>query len=194
VPEEAWQTGREETGAVRQSAEVMFVSDEQRSREPHRYLAIRILKQQGSLFADGSDRRHYAIVTNLPGAGLDLIHWHRQKAGSVEHRHDILTNELAAEALPSQKFGANAAWLRPNVILYPASGGTLRAEAADATGGFTHRPAQSRPGGILALQHRRASHPPCPRNPASPRFGPGAAPFRHREGDLAGTSTTLPAV
>jgi len=48
VPEEAWQTDREETGAVRQWAEVVFVSDEQRSREPHRYLAIRILKKQGS--------------------------------------------------------------------------------------------------------------------------------------------------
>lgn len=118
VPEEAWQTDREETGAVRQWAEVMFVSDEQRSREPHRYLAIRILKKQGSLFADGSDRRHYVIVTNLPGDGLELIHWHRGKAGSVEHSHDILTNELAAEALPSQKFGANAAWVRLNVILY----------------------------------------------------------------------------
>jgi hypothetical protein len=27
-------------------------------------------------------------------------------------------NELAGAALPSQKFGANAAWLRLNVILY----------------------------------------------------------------------------
>ena len=30
----------------------------------------------------------------------------------------MLTNELAAEALPSQKFGANAAWFRLNVMLY----------------------------------------------------------------------------
>jgi hypothetical protein len=96
----------------------MFVSDEQRSPQPHRYLAIRILKKQGSLFADGSDRRHFAIVTNLPGNGLELIRWHRQKAGSIEHSHDVLTNELAAEALPSQKFGANAAWVRLNVVLY----------------------------------------------------------------------------
>jgi len=118
LPEQAWRTDREEPGAVRQWAEVAFVSDEQRSREPHRYLALRVLKKQGSLFADGSDRRHYAIVTNLPGDGLELIHWHRGKAGSVEHSHDILTNELAAEALPSQKFGANGAWVRFNVILY----------------------------------------------------------------------------
>jgi hypothetical protein len=30
----------------------------------------------------------------------------------------VLMNELAGAALPSQKFGANAAWLRLNVILY----------------------------------------------------------------------------
>ena len=33
-------------------------------------------------------------------------------------RSPCLTNELAAEALPSQKFGANAAWFRLNVMLY----------------------------------------------------------------------------
>ena len=30
----------------------------------------------------------------------------------------MLVNELAGAALPSQKFGANAAWLRLNVVLY----------------------------------------------------------------------------
>ena len=30
----------------------------------------------------------------------------------------MLKDELAAEALPSQKFGANAAWFRLNVLLY----------------------------------------------------------------------------
>jgi hypothetical protein len=48
---------------------------------------------------------------------LDLIHWQRGKAGTVEHAHHVLTNELAAEALPSQRFGANAAWFRLNALL-----------------------------------------------------------------------------
>ena len=30
----------------------------------------------------------------------------------------MLANELAAAALPSQKFGANAAWFRLNALLY----------------------------------------------------------------------------
>ena len=61
-------------------------------------------------------------MTNLPdpegGAGLDLIRFQRGKAGTVEHAHHVLTNELAAEALPSQRFCANAAWLRLNVLAY----------------------------------------------------------------------------
>jgi hypothetical protein len=118
LPEAAWQTEAQEQDALRQWAEVEFFPDESRSPQPYRYLAIRILKQQGSLFADGSDRRHFCIVTNRPGGGLELIRWHRGKAGTIEHTHDVLTNELAAEALPSQKFGANAAWVRLNVIAY----------------------------------------------------------------------------
>jgi hypothetical protein len=31
------------------------------------------------------------------------------KAGTIKHAHDIPMNELAGAALPSQKFGANAA-------------------------------------------------------------------------------------
>jgi len=35
-----------------------------------------------------------------------------------EHAHHVLTNELAAAALPSRRFGANAAWFRLNALLY----------------------------------------------------------------------------
>jgi hypothetical protein len=118
LPESAWKLDAQQSDALRQWAEVEFFPDDSRSPQPYRYLAIRILKQQGSLFADGSDRRHFCIVTNREGDGLELIRWHRGKAGTIEHAHDILTNEFAAEALPSQKFGANAAWLRLNVIAY----------------------------------------------------------------------------
>jgi len=83
---------------------------------------IRLRPRQGELLRDGAPIRHLCIVTNRSdpagGSGLDLIRWHRQKAGTIEHAHDVLTNELAGAALPSQKFGANAAWLRLNVILY----------------------------------------------------------------------------
>jgi Transposase DDE domain group 1 len=118
LPEAAWQTDAQQSDALRQWAEVEFFPEESRSPQPYRYLGIRVLKQQGDLFADGTDRRHFCIVTNRDGDGRELIRWHRGKAGTIEHAHDILTNELAAEALPSQKFGANAAWVRLNVIAY----------------------------------------------------------------------------
>jgi hypothetical protein len=81
-----------------------------------RYLALRVRPRQGELFADGSTVKHFAIVTNREGDGLTLIRWHREKAGTVEHTHHVLKNELAAAALPSGKFGPNAAWFRLNVL------------------------------------------------------------------------------
>lgn len=68
------------------------------------------------LFADGSTLKHFAIVTNREGDGLALIRWHRERAWTVEHVHQVLKNELAAAALSSWKFGADAAWFRLNVL------------------------------------------------------------------------------
>ena len=36
----------------------------------------------------------------------------------MEHTHRVLKNELAAGALPSGRFGANADWFRLNVLTY----------------------------------------------------------------------------
>jgi hypothetical protein len=83
-----------------------------------RYLAVRIQKRQGSLFADGTSVHHFAVVTNRTEDGLTVLQWHREKAGTVEHAHHVLKNELAAAALPSGKFGANAAWFRLNALMY----------------------------------------------------------------------------
>ena len=83
-----------------------------------RYLAVRIQRRQGSLFADGSSVQYFAVVTNRPEDGLTILRWHREKAGTIEHTHHVLKTELAAAALPSGKFGANAAWFRLNVLTY----------------------------------------------------------------------------
>ena len=126
LPEDHWKPDREEADAIREWAEVNYLPSDGIWRKdavsPRRYLAIRIRPRQGELLRDGNRVRHFCIVTNRSdpegGCGLDLIRWHRQKAGTIEHAHDVLMNELAGAALPSQKFGANAAWLRLNVILY----------------------------------------------------------------------------
>jgi hypothetical protein len=122
LPEAAWQVEREDPDAVRAWAEVPYVPDDGDHRKDRpcvrRYLAVRVQQRQGSLFADGSAVRYFAVVTNRAGDGLALLQWHREKAGTVEHTHHILKNELAAAALPSGKFGANAAWFRLNVLTY----------------------------------------------------------------------------
>ena len=126
LPESHWKPGGEEADAIREWAEINYVpSDGNWSKEhatPRRYLAIRIKPRQGELLGDGTNIKHFAIVTNRSdpdgGTGLDLIQWQRKKAGTIEHTHDVLMNELAGWCLPSQKFGANAAWLRMNVLLY----------------------------------------------------------------------------
>ena len=122
LPETAWQVEREEPEAIRSWAEVPYVPSDGDHRKARpcvrRYLAVRIQKRQGSLFADGSSVHYFAVVTNRTGDGLALLQWHRAKAGTVEHTHHVLKNELAAAALPSGKFGANAAWFRLNVLTY----------------------------------------------------------------------------
>jgi hypothetical protein len=122
LPETAWHLEREETDATREWAEVPYVPSDgdHRKNRPcvRRYLAVRIRKRQGSLFADGSTVHYFAIVTNRAGEGLALLQWHREKAGTIEHVHHVLKTELAAAALPSGKFGANAAWFRLNTLTY----------------------------------------------------------------------------
>jgi len=122
LPETAWQVEQEEPDAIRSWAEVAYVPDDGDHRKDRpclrRYLAVRVQKRQGHLFADGSSVHYFAVATNREGDGLALLQWHRQKAGTVEHAHHVLKNELAAAALPSGKFGANAAWFRLNVLTY----------------------------------------------------------------------------
>jgi len=122
LPESAWQVEREEADAIRAWAEVAYVPSDGDHRKDRpcvrRYLAVRVQKRQGSLFADGSSVHHFAVVTNRTDEGLAILQWHRQKAGTVEHTHHVLKTELAAAALPSGKFGANAAWFRLNVLTY----------------------------------------------------------------------------
>jgi len=90
-----------------------------KGRKPDRYLAVRITPRQKGLFADGSEVKYFAVVTNdFERDGLAVLQWHRAKAGTVEHTHDILKNELAGGVLPCERFGANAAWWRLNVLTY----------------------------------------------------------------------------
>jgi hypothetical protein len=111
-----------ETDERRHWAEVEFIPDAPshvKGRRPDRYLAIRIQPRQGELFSDGSPVKYFAIVTNdWTRSGDALIHWQRQRCGTIEHTHEVLKRELGAGTLPCGRFGANAAWFRLNALTY----------------------------------------------------------------------------
>jgi hypothetical protein len=114
LPAEAWQIWyTEKGGMIRELAEVPFTparKNEKKDSQPYRYLAVRIRHQQGE---------HFCVVTNLwDMEGGKLLEWQRGKAGTIEQVHHILMSELAAGVYPSYKHGANAAWLRLQVLTY----------------------------------------------------------------------------
>jgi len=122
-PFEAWQPwATEAKGCVREWAEVPYVPSrtaEKKDTQPYRYLAIRVRNPQGVLFGDGTSVKHFAVVTNdWQTDGRALLEWQRGKAGTIEHVNHVLKNELAAGVYPSDKFGANAAWLRLQVLTH----------------------------------------------------------------------------
>ena len=123
VPEGQWKDyGRHDTEVTRKCADVTFVPNEHsehRDSQPLRYIAMRIRQRQGGLLNDGSEVKHFAVVSNIgEWKPARLLQWHREKAGTIEAVHDVLKNELAAGVLPCGRFGANAAWLRLAVLTY----------------------------------------------------------------------------
>jgi len=122
IRDKEWKTfGTEPDGTLRQWAEVPFVPGEgyeKKDSRPLRYVGLRLLKLQGVLFGDGSDRHHHAVITNRDLPGDKLLDWHREKAGTVEHVHDEIKNALGGGHMPSQRFAVNAAWFKLALLSY----------------------------------------------------------------------------
>jgi len=119
VPDTTWQpytVPGKVADELRDWTDVPFVPSEaveQRDTMPLRYVAVRIRPRQGELFSDGTAVKHFAVLSNVwEWDGARLLQWHREKAGTIEHVHDVVKNELAGGVLPCGRFGANAAWLR----------------------------------------------------------------------------------
>jgi len=114
---------REDSEAVRECADVLNYWPEDEGRPegagPLRYLAIRVRKRQGQLFADGSEVKHFAVTSSQwDWAAARLLDWQRDKAGTIEGLHHVLKNELGAGVMPCGRLGANAAWFRLAVMTH----------------------------------------------------------------------------
>jgi hypothetical protein len=120
VPEAAWALFEDRPDETVACAEVEFVpGDWRKDAAPLRYLALRIRKKQGQLFATGANTKYLAVVSSrwdVPAPAL--IRWHWEKAGTIELVHDITKNELGAAVPPCGRFGANAAWYRLSLLTY----------------------------------------------------------------------------
>lgn len=125
IEEGEWHFWREyEGGVICEWAEVPYVPSRKGEKKDvevpiYRYVGIRVRHRQGDLFGDGENVRYHAIVSNRwDMEGPELLEWQRGKAGTIEHIHHVLLSELGAGVYPSDKFGANAAWLRIQVLTH----------------------------------------------------------------------------
>ena len=117
LPATAWEPyGASDDEVLRSCADVVFVPEDlhaPKDARPLRYVAVRLERRQGTLFADGTTVKYFAVATNLEDwTAPRLLEWQREKAGTIEHVHHVLKNELGAGVLPCGRFGANAAWFR----------------------------------------------------------------------------------
>ena len=119
LPEGAWIPIEERVHETVFAAEVEFTSgDWPKNAEPLRYVAVKFVGKQLDL--DGKVAiKHLAVVSNrLELDPAQLLRWHWGKAGTIEHVHDVVKNELGGGTFPSGRFGANAAWFRFALLTY----------------------------------------------------------------------------
>jgi hypothetical protein len=119
IPESGWMRIEERAHETVFAAEVEFVSGAwPKDAQPLRYVAVKFVGTQLDL-AGSVSIKHLAVVSNRSDLGAaQLLRWHWAKAGTIEHVHDVVKNELGGGTFPSGKFGANAAWFRFALLTY----------------------------------------------------------------------------
>jgi len=118
----------------REWAEVCFVPDAiafNKKAPVYRYLATReSLKNQPlpgleseqlslpfqTVSRGGVTYKLFGVVTNLNWNGDDVIRFHDGRSGKCEEAHKVLKEDFAGGKMPSNEFGANAAWWQIAVL------------------------------------------------------------------------------
>lgn len=119
VPEAQWLPIEERPRETVFAAEVeFFPGDWPKGSKPLRYVAVKFVGKQLDL--EGKvPVKHLSVVSNRRDLEVaELLWWHWEKAGTIEHVHDVVKNELGGGSLPSGRFGANAAWFRFALLTY----------------------------------------------------------------------------
>lgn len=100
-------------------AEVEFTpGDWPRDAKPLRYIALRFTPRQQDMFESKGVSYHAVVSNRYELDPAEIVRWHRLKAGTIEHVHRVMKDELGAGVLPSACFGANAAWFRINALTF----------------------------------------------------------------------------
>ena len=116
-----WQLLEERVSESVHTVEIEFApGDWPKEAEPLRYVALRFSSKQRDLFGEEDvPIKYLAVVSNRRDlSASELLRWHWAKAGTIEHAHDVMKNELGASSLPSGLFGASAAWYRISGLTY----------------------------------------------------------------------------
>ena len=67
-------------------------------------LPFQTMKQSGIIY------KIFGLATNMDWSGNDIIRFHDARSGKAEEAHKILKDDFAGGKMPSDDFGANAAW------------------------------------------------------------------------------------
>jgi hypothetical protein len=139
VEEEDWhplvkEVDGERVATGREWAEVCFVPEAigcTKSAPSYRYIATRealanqplpgMESEQLSLpfqtmISGGVTYKVFGVVTNLGWDGSDVIRFHDGRCGKCEEAHKVLKEDFAGGKMPSNEFGANAAWWQIAVL------------------------------------------------------------------------------
>jgi len=141
LKETEWEKVLDRKGrVVYEVAEVPFVSNREAmiKAEPYRHIVIRRRAKQGVLPGLGTREEElgyeetmemgmggvawhmHAIISNIgeEWTNRQVAEWYNERCGGGEAIHSILKSDLAAGQLPSNKFGANAAWWSIAILAY----------------------------------------------------------------------------